>query len=77
MKEQIKNGDLAGAYGLWRVVGGSDQEVTHISFAGAPNIAELLSGSSQPTKAVQKFYSEVGDLRSVTRQVINTVAGDF
>lgn len=77
MKEQIKNGDLAGAYGLWRVVGGSDQEVTHISFAGAPNIAELLSGSSQPTKAVQKFYSEVGDLRSVTRQVVNTVAGDF
>jgi dihydroxyacetone kinase len=77
MQEQVKNSDVAGAYGLWRVVGGSDQEVTHISFAGAPNIAELLSGSMQPTKAVQKFYSEVGELRSVTRQVMNTVVGDF
>jgi hypothetical protein len=77
MREQIKNGDLTGAYGLWRVVGGADEEVTHISFAGAPNIAELLSGSMQPTKAVQKFYSEVGELRSVTRQVVNTVVADF
>ena len=77
MQEQVKNGDVTGAYGLWRVVGGTDQDVTHISFAGAPNIAELLSGGLQPTKAVQKFYSEVGDLRSVTRQVTNTVVGDF
>ena len=77
MQEQVKNGDLNGAYGLWRVVGGADQEVTHISFAGAANLPELLSGSLQPTKAVQKFYSEVGELRSVTRQVMNTVVGDF
>jgi len=76
-KEPVKNGDVTGVYGLWRVVGGTDQDVTHISFAGAPNIAELLSGGLQPTKAVQKFYSEVGDLRSVTRQVMNTVVGDF
>ena len=76
MQEQVKNGELNGAHGFGRLVGGADQEVTHISFAGAANLPELLSVSPQPTDAVQKFYSAVGELRSVTRQVMNTAVGD-
>mgnify|MGYP002061551199 FL=1 len=77
MESQVETGDVTGAYGLWRVVGGAESDYTHLAYAGAPNPLDILSSSLQPTEAVQKFYMEVGEIRTVTRQVMNTVVGDF
>ena len=76
MKSQIKNGLINGAYGLWRVQGGANSEVTHIAFAGADSLATLLSNSN-PSKAFVAFQRKVAGIRTVHRQNINAVLADL
>ena len=59
------------------MVGGAESDYTHLAYAGAPNPLDILGSSLQPTEAVEKFYTEVGAIRTVTRQVINMVVGGF
>ena len=76
MKSQTKNGLINGAYGLWRVQGGANNEVTHIAFAGADSLATLLSNSN-PSKAFVAFQRKVAGIRTVHRQNINAVLADL
>ena len=39
MASQESNGIVSGAYGLWRVQGGANSEVTHIAFAQVPQVS--------------------------------------
>lgn len=77
MKAQTASGAVTGAYGLWRVVGGADAAITHVSYVGAPNPADMLGGSLQPNDDVMEFYQTVGNSRSITRQILNSVVADF
>ena len=76
MAAQIKEGLLSGGYGLWRVQGGANSNVTHIAFAGAKDISALLSNTN-PSKAFLAFLEEVAGIRKVHRQNINTVVADL
>ena len=76
MESQTKNGLITGAYGLWRVQGGANDEVTHIAFAGADSLATLLSNSN-PSKAFVAFQRKVAGIRTVHRQNINAVLADL
>lgn len=76
MESQAKNGLITGAYGLWRVQGGANDEVTHIAFAGADSLATLLSNSN-PSKAFVAFQRKVAGIRTVHRQNINAVLADL
>ncbi len=76
MEAQTKNGLITGAYGLWRVQGGANDEVTHIAFAGADSLATLLSNSN-PSKAFVAFQRKVAGIRTVHRQNINAVLADL
>lgn len=76
MAAQIKEGLLSGGYGLWRVQGGANSNVTHIAFAGAKDISALLSNTN-PSKAFLAFREEVASIREVHRQNINTVVADL
>ena len=49
MAAQIKEGLLTGGYGLWRVQGGANSDVTHIAFAGAEDLLSLIH-ISEPTR---------------------------
>ena len=76
MESQAKNGLINGAYGLWRVQGGANNDVTHIAFAGADSLATLLSNSN-PSKAFVAFQRKVAGIRTVHRQNINAVLADL
>ena len=76
MESQAKNGLITGAYGLWRVQGGANDEVTHIAFAGADSLATLLSNSN-PSRAFVAFQRKVAGIRTVHRQNINAVLADL
>ena len=76
MAAQIKEGLLNGGYGLWRVQGGANSNVTHIAFAGAKDLSVLLSNTN-PSKAFFAFQEEVAGIRKVHRQNINTVVADL
>jgi len=76
MAAQTKNGLVNGAWGLWRVQGGATSDVTHIAFAGAANMEELLA-TSNPSKAFLTFQKEVAGIRTVHTQNINTVLADL
>ena len=77
MKAQTASGAVTGAYGVWRVVGGADAEITHVSYVGAPNPVDMLGGSLRPNDDVMEFYKTVSDSRSITRQIVNSVVADF
>ena len=76
MEAQVKNGSVNGAYGLWRVQGGADSNVTHLAFAGAENLEALLANAN-PSKAFVAFQRKVAGIRTVYRQNINTVLADL
>jgi hypothetical protein len=76
MEAQTRNGLITGAYGLWRVQGGANDEVTHIAFAGADSLATLLSNSN-PSKAFVAFQRKVAGIRTVHRQNINAVLAEL
>lgn len=57
MAAQIKEGRLNGGYGLWRVQGGANSDVTHIAFAGAKDLSALLSNTT-PSKAFLAFQKK-------------------
>ena len=76
MEAQIEGNYVNGAYGLWRVQGGANSDVTHIAFAGAENMETLLSGSD-PSKAFIAFQKKVADIRKVHRMNINAVLADL
>ena len=76
MEAQIKDGLLDGAYGLWRVQGGANSDVTHIAFAGASDIETLLANSN-PSEAFIAFQKQVASIRKVHRQNINAVLADL
>ena len=73
---QESNGIVSGAYGLWRVQGGANSEVTHIAFAGAPSLAALLNNSN-PSPACVDFQKKVAGIRKVHRMNINRVLADL
>jgi len=76
MEAQIEGGYVTGAYGLWRVQGGANSDVTHIAFAGAESLEALLSGSD-PSKAFIAFQKKVANIRKVHRMNINAVLADL
>jgi hypothetical protein len=76
MAAQIESGDLSGGYGLWRVQGGANSDVTHLAFAGAKDMAALLANTN-PSKAFIAFQKKVASIRKVHRQNINTVVADL
>ena len=76
MAAQIESGDLSGGYGLWRVQGGANSDVTHLAFAGAKDMAALLANTN-PSKAFIAFQKKVASIRKVHRQNINNVVADL
>ena len=73
---QVKSGLVTGAYGLWRVQGGADSNVTHIAFAGAKDLETLLANGT-PSKAFAEFQKTVAGIRTVYRMNINSVLADL
>ena len=73
---QVKSGLVNGAYGLWRVQGGADSNVTHIAFAGAKDLETLLANGT-PSKAFAEFQKTVAGIRTVYRMNINSVLADL
>ena len=73
---QVKSGLVTGAYGLWRVQGGADSNVTHIAFAGAKDLETLLANGT-PSKAFAEFQKTVAGIRTVYRTNINSVVADL
>lgn len=76
MADQEESGQVTGAWGLWRVLGGATDEVTHIAYAGAASLPALLS-ASEPSAAFTKFQSKVSKLRKIHRMNINRVLADL
>jgi hypothetical protein len=76
MDSQTSNGLVNGAYGLWRVQGGANSDVTHIAFAGSADLEALLA-TANPSQAFLKFQKKVAGIRSVHRQNINSVLADL
>ena len=77
MAAQTENGLVNGAYGLWRVQGGADENITHIAYAGAPSMATLMDAGATPSKAVMTFQRKVGGIRAIYRQSMNSVMADM
>ena len=73
---QVKSGLVTGAYGLWRVQGGADSNVTHIAFAGAKDLETLLANGT-PSKAYAEFIKTVAGISTVYRMNINSVVADL
>ena len=73
---QVKSGLVTGAYGLWRVQGGADSNVTHIAYAGAKDLETLLANGT-PSKAMAEFQKTVAGIRTVYRMNINSVLADL
>lgn len=76
MAAQTENGQVSGAWGLWRVQGGASQEITHLAFAGAANMETLL-GNGNPSKEYIAFQKKVAGIRTVHRTNINSVLADL
>ena len=76
MAIQEKNGQVSSAYGLWRVQGGANSDVTHLAYAGAPSLAALLN-NSDPRHAFVSFQKSVAGIRKVRRMNINRVLADL
>ena len=76
MDAQVKSGLVPGAYGLWRVQGGADSNVTHIAYAGAKDLETLLANGT-PSKAFAEFQKTVAGIRTVYRMNINSVLADL
>jgi hypothetical protein len=76
MASQIKEGILNGGYGLWRVQGGANSNFTHMAFAGAKDMATLLSNTN-PSRAFLDFQKKVAGIRKIHRQNIVTVVTDL
>ena len=76
MDAQVKSGSVNGSYGLWRVQGGADSNVTHIAFAGAKDLETLLANGT-PSKAMAEFQKTVAGIRTVYRMNINSVLADL
>ena len=72
MDEQVKNGQVNGAWGLWRVQGGANADITHLAFSGAENMEALLANGN-PSKAYIAFQKKVAGIRTIHRANINTV----
>ena len=73
---QVKSGLVTGAYGLWRVQGGADSNVTHIAYAGAKDLETLLANGT-PSKAYAEFIKTVAGISTVYRMNINSVVADL
>ena len=76
MDAQEKAGLVNGAYGLWRVQGGADSNVTHIAYVGAKDLETLLANGT-PSKAYAEFIKTVAGIRTVYRMNINSVVADL
>ena len=76
MEAQVEGGFINGGYGLWRVQGGANSDVTHIAFAGAADLETLLA-SSNPSKAYVAFQKQVANIRKLHRVNINAVLADL
>ena len=76
MDEQVKNGQVNGAWGLWRVQGGANADITHLAFSGAENMEALLANGN-PSKAYIAFQKKVAGIRTIHRANINTVLADL
>ena len=76
MDEQVKNGQVNGAWGLWRVQGGANADITHLAFSGAANMEALLANGN-PSKAYIAFQKKVAGIRTIHRVNINSVLADL
>ena len=76
MNAQLKAGVINGAWGLWRVQGGADENVTHIAYTGAANLESLLANGN-PSKAYIAFQKKVAGIRTIYRSNINSVIADL
>ena len=76
MDKQIADGLIYGAYGLIRLQGGADTEITHYAYAGAPDLATMMSNAN-PSQAFLTFQKNVASIRTVQRQNVNTVIADL
>ena len=76
MKAQIEAGRVNGGWGLMRMVGGADNDITHISYSGAQDLTALLQNRN-PSPAFAAFQKTMTDVRTVTRLAINFVMADL
>lgn len=76
MDAQIKSGQVSGAWGLWRIQGGANADITHLAFSGAANMEALLA-NGDPSKAYIAFQKKVADIRTIHRTNINSVLADL
>ena len=76
MAAQEKAGLINGAYGLWRVQGGADSNITHVAFLGAKNLETRLENGT-PSKAFAVFQKKVAGIRTIYRSNINLVIADL
>ena len=76
MAAQTENGQVSGAWGLWRVQGGASADITHLAFAGAANMGILLANGN-PSKDYIAFQKKVAGIRTIHRTNINSVLADL
>ena len=76
MAAQVENGQVNGAWGLWRVQGGANADITHLARSGAANMEALLANGN-PSKAYVAFQKKVADIRTIHRVNINSVLADL
>ena len=76
MKAQIEAGIVNGGWGLMRMGGGADSDITHIAYSGAQDLTALLQ-SRNPSLAFAAFQKTMAELRTVTWLAVNFVMTDF
>jgi hypothetical protein len=78
MDAQVKSGSVNGSYGLWRVQGGADSNVTHIAYVGAKDLETLLANLDRtPSKARAENLKTVAGIRTMYRRNIISVVADL
>ena len=76
MKAQIEAGIVNGGWGLMRMGGGADSDITHIAYSGAQDLTTLLQ-SRNPSPAFAAFQKTMAEVRTVTRLAVNFVMADL
>ncbi|HSG91813.1 MAG TPA: hypothetical protein VLA56_21530 [Pseudomonadales bacterium] len=64
------------AWGLIRIVGGRDSEVTHLVYSGSPTLVDHFSGAGD-SRAYADFAKSVDRIRTIRRQSVNFAVADL
>ena len=76
MKAQIEAGLVNGGWGLMRIGGGAESEITHIAYSEPQDLTALLQ-IRNPSPAFAAFRKTMAEVRSVMRLAVNFLIIDL